>query len=167
MKITIEVTNFCPNHCKYCSSNTVDSFSNALFLPVETILEKIKRIQAERDIVKFDQIILSGGEPLSHPNIYQIITLLHYYTDDIVLYSNLITHICFNGNVIDNIYVEENLTVSPDVNKIHILKRVEQGREKRRPEVVFSKNFTENCNCGELVIRPNGIIDKSPCNKTE
>jgi MoaA/NifB/PqqE/SkfB family radical SAM enzyme len=164
-KITIEITNFCPNSCKYCSSNIVNDIKDATFLSVEKILEILIKIQKEKNIIMFEQIIISGGEPLSHPNFYQILSLLRLYTKDVLVYSNMITHICFNANVIDNIYVESNLTISSDVDKIHILKRIEQGKEKKRPEVVYSKNFTQECNCYELVILSNGEITDSPCKK--
>lgn len=51
------------------------------------------------------------------------------------------------------------------INKIHILKRVKQGREKDRPEVHLSRNHNEDCNCNHVIIRPNGNVYKSPCEK--
>jgi hypothetical protein len=113
----------------------------------------------------FDRIILSGGEPLSHPDFYFIIMICKKHSNDVIVYSNLITHLVYNANVIDGVYLEANLTVLDDVDKIHILKRIQQGKEKNRPEIKFSSNWTKECDCDKRVMRPNGKLSLHPCNK--
>jgi organic radical activating enzyme len=157
-EITLEITNYCPHNCKFCSSDTTQSYGEAKFLHYETIWNII--------IHKFFDIIhLSGGEPLAHPQFYRILQLCKNHAKDVIVHTNALTHICFNAHVIDNIYVEANLTLSPDVNKLHVLKRVEQGREKTRPEVHVSSNWTQDCNCNQLVFKPDGTTVPSPCRK--
>jgi len=157
-ELTIEITNFCPNQCKYCSSNAIDRKEEATFLGINKIMEFLEG-------KKFEHIILSGGEPLSHPNFYEIYQLCRLHTKDVVVYSNLITHLIYNANVIDGVYLEANLTIPPETDKLHILRRVKQGREANRPEVHLSRNFKEDCFCDHRVITPSGKITDTPCRK--
>ena len=157
-EITFELTDFCPNHCKFCSSNVTDSFQDATFLFMGTIKEILSDKQ-------FEHIILSGGEPLSHPNFYNILQLCKEHSDDVVVYSNEITHLVYNLHVIDGVYLEANVTPTSETDKIHILRRVKQGKEKDRPEVHFSRNHHEDCSCENHVVRPDGTVTRSPCDK--
>ena len=157
-EITFELTNYCPHNCKYCSSNAVDDIEEAIFLDKSFILKFLRR-------KRFDRINISGGEPLAHPDFYKIFNWCKHRSDDVVVYSNLITHRIYNAHVIDGVYLEADITVTPETDKIHVLRRVKQGKEANRPEVYLSRNHTENCECEHKVIRPNGIITKTPCNK--
>lgn len=159
-EITLELTNYCPFHCRYCSVNSTRNKIDATFLSPM----KIKEILGNN---YYKRIIISGGEPLSHPHFYEIYMFCKDKTDDIIVHTNIFTHIMYNANVIDGIYLEANLTPTRDTQKIRILKRIDQGREKERPEVVFSRNFTEDCKCNKHVVKPNGDIVKSPCRKHE
>jgi len=136
----------------------------ARFLPYEVIRTDLEREVIERG--RFDRIILSGGEPLAHPRFYHILTLCEANADDVVVYSNAIRHIVYNAGVIDGIYVEANLTVLPNVEKLHILKRVAQGREAKRPEVKLSSNWDGDCSkeCEHVVVRPDSSLGR-PCLK--
>lgn len=158
-EITFELTNYCPHNCKFCSSNAINNNHNdVIFIDLDTI-QNILRGK------KYKHIILSGGEPLSHPKFYQILNICKMHTDDVVIYSNAITHLIYNPHVIDGVYLEANITVTPETDKIHILRRVKQGREKNRPEVHLSNNHKSNCSCNKRVVRPNGEISKHPCDK--
>ncbi len=157
-ELTIEITNYCPNHCKYCSSNSSDDFDNALFFDIGSIKDLLSNNQ-------YEHLIISGGEPLAHPDFYQILELCKLHSKDVIVYSNAITHLIYNASVIDGVYLEANLTLLPEVDKIHILRRIKQGRENNRPEIHLSSNFLYDCSCNHHVIRPNGSIGKNPCNK--
>ena len=158
-EITVELTNYCPNDCKFCSSNATTDEEEAIFI-------KPKQV---RDILRnqtYDRIIISGGEPLSHPQFWDILQICKQHTEDVFLYSNAITHLAYNPHVIDGVYLEANITVTPETDKIHILRRVKQGREANRPEVVLSSTSPDKCSkCNHMVIRPNGMIAKAPCDK--
>jgi len=164
-EFTVEITDFCRHNCKYCSSNTTDDYSKGLFPSVEEIEDAIKDELERRGVDRLDRLNISGGEPLAHPQFYFIWIMCEKYAEDVVLYSNLVPHRMYNMGVIDGVTLEGNLTVDDYTKKIHILKRVKQGREAKRPEVKFSKNFTEQCACDHHVMRPNGRIVKTPCNK--
>ena len=159
-EITLEITDFCENNCKYCSSNATDSIENSTFMDVKTVIEIL-------DGEYYDYIIISGGEPLSHPKFYEIFRICEKHANDVVVYSNLIKHIAYNAGVIDGIYVEAKITLLSSVQKLGILKRVEQGREKSRPEVTFSRNYDNlDCNiCKNIIVKPDGTLRKSPCKK--
>lgn len=159
-EITFELTNYCPHGCSYCSSNTTNDMRKAVFLLLSTIQHMVSG-------KRFEHIILSGGEPLAHPQFYQIFNLCAAHTDDVVVYSNLIRHRAYNAQVIDGVYLEASITVTPETDKIRILKRIEQGKERHRPEVHFSRNHDEDCHCNNQVVRPDGTVAPSPCRKDE
>jgi len=159
-RITIELTNYCPNGCKYCSSDATTDYDKTIFVKYEDVIGFL----ASHD--RYDTIILSGGEPLAHPQFYNILRLCKQRTDHVVVYTNELSHIVYNAGVIDGVRVDANITVLDSTNTVKILKRVEQGREAKRPDVTFSKNFDGDCRgCGESVLLPNGTIAPSPCKK--
>jgi len=158
-ELTLEITNYCPNHCKYCSSTAVDELSKAYWLEACQIFPILR----DGD---YDRIIISGGEPLAHPQFYAILLMCYDWAQDVVVYTNALEHIAYNANVIDGIYLEASITLTPETNKLRVLKRVEQGREATRPEVHLSRNHDADCgDCHHDVLRPDGIMDKSPCKK--
>ena len=158
---TYELTNYCPHECSYCSTSSVSVRNVAVFLDARDIR---RDLEAEGP---FDRIILSGGEPLAHQDFYDILVLCQQHAPDVVIYSNAIRHLIYNAHVIDGVTVEANLTLHPDTEKLHILKRVRHGREATRPEVSLSRNYESGhaCEpCDHVVIRPNGSRAK-PCDK--
>ena len=157
-ELTIEITNYCPHGCAYCSSDTTASFSAGAFLQYDRIME----VLGDR---KYEHIIISGGEPLAHPDFYKILILCERHSDDVVVYSNAIKHLIYNQGVLDGVYLEANVTVLPEVDRVHILRRVKQGREKDRPEVHLSQNFHEDCTCEHRILRPDGVVGRTPCDK--
>jgi len=159
-ELTIELTNYCRHNCKFCSSNTTDDFGEAYLITIDRIKEALLDKH-------FDRINLSGGEPLAHPNFYYIHNLCEKHTEDVVVYSNLIKHLIYNAHVIDGVYLEANLTVTPETDKIHILRRVKQGKEANRPEVKLSRNHCEDCSCDHRVLRYDGKFVRTPCAKYE
>jgi hypothetical protein len=80
-----------------------------------------------------------------------------------------LTSIVYNAHVIDGIYLQANITVTPETDSVHVLRRVKQGREAGRPDVRLSCNHTTECEgtCDHHVIRPDGSISKTPCAKWE
>lgn len=157
-EITIELTNFCPHRCSYCSSSTTDDRAGATYISVALA----------RSLVEgkgYDRINLSGGEPLAHPQFYNILEMCKANAKDVVVYTNALTHVRYNANVIDGIYLEANLTLVPEVDKVHILRRVKQGREANRPEVHLSGNYARECACDHRVVLPVGEVVLTPCNK--
>jgi len=165
-ELTLELTNYCPNDCDYCSSNATQNKEEAYWLT----LEQVKLLVTIRESESlYDIIHLSGGEPLAHPDFYDILEFCKQYTKTVVVHSNAIKNIAFNPNVIDGIYVEAYLNVPETTDKIHVLKRVKQGRELQKPEVHLSCNWQKNseeCDrCNHNVLRYDGIKVKAPCQK--
>jgi len=169
-ELTLEITNYCPHSCPYCSSDTTKDRFAAIILELVTIQNNLDSLTDNKTNL-FDRINISGGEPLSHPQFYDILLLCKKYSKSVALYTNAIEWIFFNANVIDGVTIDANLTVKPNTNNIHILKRISQGRENKRPETIYSKNFdkTNPCNkceqCNHIYIRPNGKKANGPCDK--
>jgi len=67
MELTIEITNKCFENCVHCSSNA--SIDGSMFLDVITVEKVINEINP-------DKVIVSGGEPLLHPNFDAIIEMI-------------------------------------------------------------------------------------------
>jgi organic radical activating enzyme len=162
---TYELTNFCPHDCPYCSSNAVNTTAAASFLDALFIRHDLEAHGP------FDTIVLSGGEPLAHPDFYDILTLCKGHAKSVLVYTNALSHIVFNANVIDGVRVDANLPLAPNVHTLNVLKRVPHGREATRPEVRLSANYDHDgsqCDppCDHVVVRPDGSHAK-PCDKPE
>jgi organic radical activating enzyme len=134
-EITFELTNFCEHGCQFCSSEATSVMQKAVFLPY-TKFHDILVAGAP-----YDRVILSGGEPLAHPEFYAILRAAEFHSEDVVVYSNAIRHLAYNARVIDGVRVEANLSLPENVERLHVLKRVPQGREATRPEVKLSRNW--------------------------
>jgi len=159
-ELTIELTNYCEHNCKFCSSDAVEDRERAEYLNMAQVVMAIGDKH-------YNRINLSGGEPISHPDFYAIHKYCEKHADDVVVYSNLIKHLIYNAHVIDGVYLEANLTVTPETDKIHILRRIKQGREANRPEVKLSRNHCEDCSCDHKVFRYDGKFVRTPCAKYE
>jgi len=155
-EITFEFTNYCTHKCKFCSSNATDKYSQAKFIDFTAIHQHLNQ--------RYDRINISGGEPLAHPNFYTLYNMISKYTDDVVVYSNLIIHRRYNAHAIDGVYLEAAITVTNETDKVTVLRRVKQGKEAERPEVQRNCNDIE-CPCRHTVIRPDGTVGSTPCNK--
>jgi molybdenum cofactor biosynthesis enzyme MoaA len=155
-EITIEITQYCPNNCFYCSSNA-DKEGKHLFK--ETIFEFLKGKEPSR-------INISGGEPLSHPDFYEILTHCSSICEDVRVYTNAIKHIMFNADILKRVTVSANV-ILPDVENIHLLKPKQSGRLKE----VFNNNSKItlsgcDCNsCNHELLQADGKIVSAPCKK--
>ena len=131
MEITLEITDYCPNNCDYCSTNAEPIRKNII-----GIKEIKKLLKKESDGI--DRINISGGEPLSHPQFYQILLLCESYTNNVWVYSNAIKKLMYNTSIIKEVQVEANVCLVPgraayiprNVNKVHLLQLVPQGKAK-------------------------------------
>jgi organic radical activating enzyme len=117
----------------------------------------------------FDVIYLSGGEPLAHPKFYWFLHDAKQHAKHVVVYTNALRHIVYNAHVLDGVRVDANLTLGANTEQLHVLKRVDQGREVKRPSVRLSRNFDHEgavCEppCDHVIIRPDGSVGK-PCKK--
>jgi organic radical activating enzyme len=81
MQTLVFLTNFCPNQCPYCLCASGPENSN--FLDKDFLLENINN--------KDDTYIhLCGGEPIAHPNCFEIISEILYVKNcSILLYTSI------------------------------------------------------------------------------
>lgn len=101
--LCFEIIQRCPNNCIFCSSNSDYQKSNTIDFSI--IKRTIDFFTANGGI---KEISLSGGEPLLHPNIIQIILYCHHLGIYTTLYTSGIIE---NTNVeqSDNIYYQRIL----------------------------------------------------------
>lgn len=167
-EITVEITSRCPFNCDYCSTN---STTDGGHLPLDIILKFIDDHPAEI-------INISGGEPLLHPHIGEIILHALSKTDRVCIQSNLIRWIRYNSDIMREIVVEANVLpiqgrscYIPKSNQVRILKLIHQGRGKNLPpqNITTSKNFCgqEECEkCSHIAyLTSGGEVVRAPCEK--
>lgn len=171
MEITLEITNYCPNSCEYCSTDASPGGEKTLmFEEIQAYLKNIKD--------PIDRINISGGEPLSHPEFYRILQLAYTYTDNVWVYTNAIRQLLYNTTVLDEVKVEANVCLMPGekvyipekADKVHLLQLVPQGRAKNIKPANFhvSGNIIGEHKCAECkhsLLQADGKIVEAPCKK--
>lgn len=86
--LTIEVNQRCPNRCLFCSSLATENSPHILSL--EDILSLGKQAKA----LGLQNVSISGGEPLCHPNIVDVVQGLFLHGLHVNIYT---TGLCFDG----------------------------------------------------------------------
>ena len=170
-EVTIEITQFCEEHCDYCSS---DASPQGEHLDLDTIIKFVDAVD------NIHRINISGGEPLAHPDFYKILQHCKEKTDDVRVYTNALEHIIFNSDVIQGITLEANVVIVPGrevfipetVARVHLLKLVHHGRAEHLPKtfITTSQNFNEGisrdcAHCNNILLQADGEIVQSPCKK--
>jgi len=173
-EITLEITKYCENGCSFCST---DASVRGEHLPYDTIFKFLDKEHNNKDI---DRINISGGEPLSHPDFYKILRLCKELTDNVWVYTNALDKIIVNSRVVKKVTVHSNVCVVPgeiyipgpdEVDQVHLLKLVKQGRAKDYPDlnISVSRNFydPQHCDkCNHIYLQANGEVVTGPCKKT-
>jgi len=176
MEVTIEITDYCPNNCDYCSTNAT---FHGMPLNIDVIKKFLWDFRMEYGAPS--RINISGGEPVSHPDFYEILKLCKSYTENVWLYTNMITQIMYNTDIVKEIKVEANVCLVPgrevyipkNADKVHLLQLVKQGRAKDMQPAKFhvSGNMLDGNGCGScknckhILLQANGKIVKAPCKK--
>ena len=174
MEVTIEITDYCLYNCDYCSTNADIHGIPLDFGIIEAFLKGIPST--------IDRINISGGEPLSHPDFYSILNLCKKYTDNVWVYTNAITQIIYNTDIVKEIKVDANVCLVPgrevyipkNADKVHLLQLVPQGRAKNMKPARFhvssniekSDDCDHNCdNCNHILLQANTKVVSAPCKK--
>ncbi len=104
-KVTLNITNQCNLHCRYCA---VSSSKNALD---DLNLEEWERVIDELGRIKVFNLIVSGGEPFLRPDFFEILKKIFQYHFRISINTNgtIIDEAVFNlladSNRLDNIQI--------------------------------------------------------------
>ncbi len=177
MEVTLEITDYCPNSCDYCSTNAGPIRKNIVGM------KEIKFFLGETaKNNKINRINISGGEPMSHPQFYNILLLCESYTDNVWVYSNAIKKLMYNTDIIKEIKVEANTCLVPgrevyipkNVDKVHLLQLVPQGRAENMKPVKYhvSSNIKadndcdHDCNtCKHVLLQADNKVVEAPCKK--
>lgn len=173
-EVTIEITQYCPyGDCDYCSSNTSLDGDH---LPLGTILNTLGEFKGKIDVLN-----ISGGEPLFHPDIGEILWQCRLKAKKVRLYTNMIDVLVYNTDKVKDIEVEANVCMvsgrskylpKPIIQvKTHLLKLVHHGRAEKLPEqnISVSRNFWDisHCDdCDHILLQADGKVVKAPCRKT-
>jgi len=174
MEVTLEITDYCPNACEYCSTNASPSKRHMLdYNEIATHL-----INLEESGKRIDRINISGGEPLAHPEFYRILRLSYNYTDNVWVYTNAIRQLIYNTTILSEVKVEANVCLVPgkeayipkNADKVHLLQLVPQGRAKDMKPVKFhaSGNIIGEHRCAECnhsLLQADGQTMSAPCKK--
>lgn len=170
-EVLLEITKKCKNLCPYCST---DASSDGEHKPFEDIIRELDSVENIRTIN------ISGGEPLYHPQIGEIIDYCLSKTDDVWVYTNKIRQLRFNSDIVKEVTVHASVCVVPgkssyipkNVDQVHLLKLRHTGRGKNLPKtrITVSHNFegdpTHNCDdCKNIVFQVDGRVVESPCKK--
>ena len=101
--LCFEIIQKCPNNCIFCSSSS--NYQKSNIIDFATIQKTIDFFMSNGGI---KEISLSGGEPLLHPNIIQIIKYCHNLNIFVTLYTSGIIK---NKNIYysDNIYFQKKI----------------------------------------------------------
>jgi len=162
-EVTIEITQFCPNKCDYCSSN---ANIDGEHLSISVIRKFIESLSPPPDIIN-----ISGGEPLTHPNFYEILALAKQYAPEVWVYTNALTHIRFNSDILpDGITCHANVILKPGsripkADGVHFLRLINQGRAKNLPEMKYKVSGEDCKNCDHTVLQADGKVVLAPCRK--
>lgn len=171
MEVTIEITKYCPNECEYCSTNASDTGKHLSLQDVADFLYSIRH-------KTIDRINVSGGEPLAHPDFYNILKICYVITDNVWVYTNALKKIIYNTDIVDEIEVHANVCLVPgkrvylpkNVDQVHLLKLVKQGKAKDMDDGNFSVSGNlRGCNacgqCDHVLLQADGKIVDAPCEK--
>lgn len=161
-ELTIELTTQCHKKCEYCSSNSdFEKYTELSLEKVKDIMEQNK----DRDIIS-----ISGGEPLLHPDIGEILLLAHEKFEKVEVYTNLISNIRFNSDVLpDGIETHSNTIIRPGAtiapaDNLRLLELKHHGRAKEIKEVNYSISGCNCDECGHVVVQADGKQVR-PCAK--
>ncbi len=164
-EFTLEITQMCEHDCTFCSSNASEKGEHLSVNEIKHFLRS--------QITTGSRINISGGEPLSHPNFYEIYQLCKQITDDVWVYTNVLDKIKYNANIIKEIQIEANVCVVPgkevyipkNVDRVRFLKLVKQGKAEHMNSVDITVSGNDCKNCDHKILQADGQIASAPCKK--
>lgn len=114
MRIGIKITNNCLFRCEYCFTE-----KNKKNISIETI----KKIITELDQIPFE-VYLTGGDPLLHPKIFEIIDLFYDWNILLKIHTTGITTKENIEHLKKNIYKIEGIQISIDsISKFEMIRK--------------------------------------------
>ncbi len=82
LNLTVEINQKCPNSCLFCSSLASSDSQNLIsFKTFETLIRQASSLG-------LDEISISGGEPLVHPEFFDLMLVLADFTFKVNLYTS-------------------------------------------------------------------------------
>lgn len=178
MECTVEITNFCDRGCKYCSTNAINDRNRSKFLSIDEVNNFLISTEVSSGFI--DRINISGGEPLAHPNFYEILKVCESFSENVFVYTNAITNLIYNSDIVSEVNVESNVCLVPgssvyipkNANKVHLLQLIPQGRAKgMKPANLKASGNIAGSDCGSCaeckhsLLQADGKVVAAPCKK--
>ena len=155
--------------CDYCSSNSTIDGDHLNLKKILRFIDSHKGVSV---------INISGGEPLMHPNIGEIILYALEKAKEVCLQTNLVRWIRYNSHVVKEIRVEANVLpiagrpcyIPQNVERVRFVKLIHQGRARDLPaqNITVSSNFCDERRCAACdhpVLTADGRVVAAPCKK--
>ncbi len=170
-EVTVEITNRCPFECPTCSSSSTPDGKHLDYEIIIEFLDSIKDISI---------INISGGEPMLHPRVGDIVLYCLSRASEVWFCSNFVRFLRYNTHIFKEVVVNANVLLIPGEEayipkiKHRILKLIPQGRAINYKEIDctvshnFNRSESHDCeNCNHILLRADGKIVKAPCKKDE
>lgn len=167
MILTLEITQFCEHNCSYCSTRATESGAHLAIEEIEKFLEQYQ------DGMNVERINISGGEPLAHPDFYKILKMCEIIAP-VTVYTNALTSIRYNTDVIKEIDVTANVILLPghevylpvNARETHLLKPIKHGRFSGDTSTHYTLSGDSCSQCEHIVLQANGVVAPAPCKKS-
>ncbi len=144
----IFITNNCNLKCLGCM-NSCDRTTNPYYMSIEELENNLKILQKQNFTInnaKIKLIHLTGGDPLTHPQIINFCTLIHEYLPDnhIVISTNGL----FLNKMTDTQLIELHfkykvifqLSIYADINLLKMYKKIKQRFDRLKIQIHFDGN---------------------------
>lgn len=152
--IYIEIISRCNEKCIYCYNNEI--IDKTITMP----LEKIKSIIDQSVLLGVHSIAISGGEPLLHPDIMEILSYTAEKNIPVTLITNCTLIDAERACLLADKKINIQVTVDSGIEKVHDTSRGKGtfNRQKEALKKLKAENF-----CGTFNLRCN--IWKGNCDK--
>lgn len=88
LELFLNITNYCNKECVYCYNNSIKNIDQSMFMSLSDVEKYLSHFFPNREALN-TTIYLSGGEPLAHPEIIEILELVDSFkVGRIVIWTN-------------------------------------------------------------------------------
>lgn len=137
--LSIDVTNYCNKKCKYCNIKICNNKSRAKFVSLATIKDYFVQLFPTGKCPN-TSIYLTGGEPLAHKCILELIEFIKQYEAQIILWTN--------GSLLDSSMAQEL-----SKNKIVVFLSIDSANEEINDRARGKGSYSEAIKASKICER--------------
>ncbi len=158
--VIFSITNRCNLRCKGCFAQAIRTGT-----PDELSAAELRRIIGEADEIGVSFVIIAGGEPLTRPEIVEIVgafprVIFLLVTNGLLLDAQLVARLKRQPNTVPVLSIEGNEAETDDRRGKGVHQRLRaRMNELRRAGVFFSLSFTVNRMNFDTVTDPSFVAD--------